>query len=79
MRRSKMTKTMYQKATGAEETCMVCPHRICPKRDSDSYECPARVSEKKLGQIIKSALEGLTSYQKDTSDIINILLEAELK
>jgi len=74
-----MAKTMYQEATGAEETCMMCPHRLCPNRDPDSFECPARVNERRLGQIIKSALEGLTSYQQDSSDILQILSEAEIE
>jgi hypothetical protein len=52
-------KTMYQKATGAEETCMMCPHRICPHRDPDTYECPARVREKLLEETIEIALVAL--------------------
>lgn len=39
-------KTAYQNATGAEETCKECPHTICPKRDEDAFECPARVGER---------------------------------
>jgi len=75
-----MTKTMYQKATGAEETCMVCPHRICPKRDSDSYECPARVSEKNLGRVIKVALMQLKEQKQDISEkVMQILAGAEIK
>ncbi len=46
-------KTQYQIASGAEELCSVCPYRgFCPKADSDSFECPARVNERHLVTVI---------------------------
>jgi hypothetical protein len=75
-----MTKTAYQEATGAEETCMMCPHRICPKRDADSYECPARVREKLLEKVIETALTHLNNHAADiffVEKAINLLKEAK--
>ena len=55
---------------------MMCPHRICPKRDSDSYECPARVQEKELTAMILQMLE-LIEFHGGMEKAINLLKKAK--
>jgi len=59
------TKTQYQKLTGAEELCVNCPHSICPMRDPEGYECPARIRERFLENVIKLALYNLNNHKND--------------
>jgi len=72
-------KTAYQEATCAEELCKDCPHSICPMRDPEGYECPARIREKLLEQVIEQALLHLNNHKNDflfMERAFNLLTEA---